>query len=261
MVDVIVNDGRDFFENVAVDESYTETLNTMAVGDGVESPSLTDSSLTNNLYESSGGNVTVSKESAVGLARFTITITGGTEVPANSEITEIAIKASDGTLVYYEVRSSPIDIDSGESKTIQVSLNLNDADIETDTAMVDAGLDHIINLAIGNETNKVSKIAVGSSTNDVSQTDSTMFDEKHRASNNESYVILAETTNVGEVDARITVSAGSDANDQVAANTDISEFGIFTDNDVLVLHETRDSIVTLENNDSKTFNIPFDIIQ
>lgn len=264
MADVIVNDGRDLLEQKAIDSNYSAVLDTVAVGDGTQSPSLTDSSLTNNLYEasSSNSNVTAEKDAGVGEMRFTIAITGDTEVPGGSDITEIGVKASDGTLFYYEVRDTAITVSTGETVTIEVVVQLEDADPgESSTAIVDEGLDKLANIVLGNSSERVDTIAVGDSTNNVSQTDTSMFSEVHRASASDSYVDISTTTTVGKPEFLITLSAGSDASDEVSGGTDVSEFGlIVSGSNTLLLHETRNT-VTLETNDSKTFSIPLNITQ
>lgn len=263
MTDIIVNSGLKFFEDVLFDQLYTETLNTVAVGDGEVAPSKSDTSLTNNLYEanSAAANVTVSRGSGIGEMVFTIEVTGGTEVPAGAELTEVAVKSSDGQLVYYEVRSTAITVATGETKILEVRITPDTATEEVESVITNGGAEVAAEIAIGNTSEKIDTIAIGDSINSVSETDSSMFSEIYRADQSTSQVTMQSTTNVGEPDILITVSAGSDFDDEVAGGSDISEFGLISgDTNTLYFHETRNT-VTLEANDAKVFNIPSKIVQ
>lgn len=262
MADRIVTVGIDAIEQVLVDDSYTETLNTIAVGNGTDSPSSTDTSLTNILYEAdtSGTNVSASAASGAGEIKYTIEVTGGTEVPADSSLTEFGVKMSDDTLVYYEVKSAGIDVGSGETKLIEIRVQPSDAGTST-TAITNVGVDLVAEMLLGNSSEKINTIAIGASSQNTAVSDTSMFDEVYRADTSNSNIDIATTTNIGKPQFVITVSAGSEFDDHVSGNTDVSEFGLISSNGTLYLHETRDNIVTLSAGDTKTFNIPLEITQ
>lgn len=264
MADVITDVGRDIIEEIVVGES-SAVLDEIAVGNATSGPSTSDTSMTSELHsaDSSSSGVSATAGTGTGELQFDISVTGGTEVPADAEITEIGIKASDGTLVYHEIRSTAIDVPSGVTKTIEVKLFVKDEDPgETGRAIIDSGRELIADILLGNSAEFINTIAVGSSTNegDVDSSDSGMFDEVYRDDDSQSNITLASTTNVGEIDAIVTLSAGNDASDEVSGGTDISEFGIFTDANSFIFHEIRNT-VTLQAGDTKTFKIPFTIVQ
>lgn len=261
MASIIPNSGLLFVENSILGEA-TATINTVALGTDTTSPSKTDTDLNGQVYSAtaSENNVVIETTQSVGEIRFSVEVTSGTEIPSNADISEFGIKASDGTLLYREVRASPISFSTGETSTIQIKLKFEDTDIEQKQAVTNSGLNRIADILLGNSTNYINIIAVGGSTNDVSQTDTVMFDELSRAGNNASNVTLESTTNVGELLAQTIISAGSEIEDQVPDDTDISEFGILTSDSVLVFHETR-APVTLRQGNQETFEIPFEIEQ
>lgn len=262
MTYVYTNDGLDFVEQAIVDDSFSSVLNTVAVGDGTSSPSETDTSLTNELYENTDGasNVTIERppQAGVGEMRATITVTGGGEVPSGSSITEFGIKADDGTLVYKEVRNSAIDFPSGVTKSVEIRFTAQDANVSSEHVITDVGNEFIANQMIGETTDYIDIIAVGDGTGSVSTGDTTLESTLYESSNSNSDVTLSPISTVGEVKAEITVTAGS--GEDVPGNSSISEFGILTDSKTLVLHEKR-TAVELEANDTNTFKIPFSIIE
>lgn len=262
MTYVYTNNGLDFVEQATTDSSFSSVLNTVAVGDGTAAPSETDTSLTNQLYEETdaASNITIERpaQAGVGEMRATITITGGTEVPAGSSITEFGLKADNGTLVYKEVRSSPIDLPSGVTKSIEIRFTTQDAGVSSEHVITDVGNEFIADRIIGATTDYMDIIAVGDGTGSVSTSDTTLESKLYESGDSNSDVTLSATSTVGEVRAEITVTAGS--GEDVAGNSNISEFGILTDSKTLVLHEKR-TAVELEANDTKTFKIPFSIIE
>lgn len=259
MVSVTPDSGLDFIENRILGET-TATLNTIAVGTGTLSPSQNDTSLSNEVYnaDSKNNNTIIESTSNTGEIRLVIQVTGGTEVPSETDISEIGVKASDGTLVYREVRSSPVTVSSGETKKVEFRLKNENEDVENKQTITNEGLDRIVDILLGNSTNYIDTIAVGDSTNNVSKTDTTMFAELSRDNDSASNVLVESTTNTGQILARTTISAGNDVNDEVPGGSDISEFGILTSDGLLVLHETRTPI-TLQSNDEKAFEIPFKV--
>lgn len=257
-----VNTGLDFFEESIIGNGFTDVMDTVAVGDGTSAPNSSDTSLSNNLFEAdtTSNNVTIERGGATGEIRVTIEFTGGVEVPADSDISEFGLKTNTGTLVYREVRDSAVNVASGETKIIEIRAFVEDAPSSGEQVITDVGREFIADRVIGDSTDSMDIIAIGNGTSNVSSTDTSMFSELYRANESSGNITLSETTTVGEIRAEITVSAGDDADDEVSADASISEFGLITGDGTLILHETRTGL-TLENNDEKTFKIPFDIIQ
>lgn len=254
--------GLDFFEGAIIDSTVTAVFDTVAVGTGTNSPSGNDTTLDNQVYQGdkSGTNVTIERGPGTGEIRTTIEITGGTEVPSGSDITEIGFFTDVGDLIYREVRSTSITVGSGESKVIEIRTFVEDVIDDDDEILTTNGLNYVANRVIGETTAVINAIAIGSGTGTVSASDTTLANEIYRGYASDSNVALTQTSNIGEVRAEITISAGSDSDDEVAAGAGISEFGLFTDTNILVFHEKR-AVLTLKNNDTKTFNIPLNIIQ
>jgi hypothetical protein len=254
--------GLNFVEEVLSDTSSTTVLDTIAVGDGTNAPSESDTSLGSELFsiDDSSNNVTVERGSGIGEIRATIEFTGGTEVPANSSIREIGFVTSEDTLVYREVRSAEITVDTGETKVIEIQAFVEDIVDNTDQIITTVGRNYVADRMVGDTTDAINTIAIGDSTGTVSESDTTLTSEIYRGVVADSNIQIESTTNAGELNVEITLSAGSDFDDEVAAGAEISEFGLLTESNVLVFHEKRE-ILTLENNDTKTFNIPFSITQ
>lgn len=256
------NDGRDFFEQAVVTNGTTPVINTILVGNGDSSPNNADTSLDNELYQNdtSSPNITITRGSGTGEIRATIELTGGTEVPSNSELIEFGFETDSSDFVYREVRGSPIDVAAGETVVVEIRAFIEDADTESEQVITDVGREFVADAVIGNTTDGLQYIAVGKGTGTVSQSDTTLNNELYRGDKANSNVEISTTSNVGDVNAEITVTAGTDPSDNVDPNSEISEFGLLTGNAVLLLHEKR-AAVTLENNDTKTFDIPLTIIQ
>lgn len=255
------NLGLDFFEELIVNTASSKQIDTVAVGTGTRSPNVNDTALDSFEYEAdtSSPNVTISRDSGMGEIRATIEFTGGTEVPADSSISEFGLKAANGDLVYREVRDSVILTESGETKVVEIRLFVDDNNTESEQVITDIGREFVADKALGLVSDELQYVAVGEGTGTVDGTDQTLDVELYRGNKTESNVELTTTTNTGVIRAEITVTAGTEQIDNVAPSSEISEFGILTDNGTLVLHEKRSAVI-LENNDTKTFTIPFSIV-
>lgn len=109
------------------------------------------------------------------------------------------------------------------------------------------------------------QVAVGSGSANLSATDTQLDVEEYRANKTDSVVTIEDSTPVGEVLIRITVSGGT----EVPAGTTITEFGIFgvDTNDApsddtedakdRLLHRELRSGITLKAGDTKTFEIRY----
>lgn len=93
------------------------------------------------------------------------------------------------------------------------------------------------------------EIAVGDGTTSPSESDTSLANELYRSNDSNSDCIVEATTNTGEVRGRITVTGGSD----VAGGTSVSEFGLFTSSGTMVYREVRDTAVTINDGENKTF--------
>lgn len=121
---------------------------------------------------------------------------------------------------------------------------------------------------------KIYEIAVGTGTNTgaVTPTNTQLQTELFRANADNGVASISATSNIGEVECKVTVSGGT----EIPAGTDVSEFGVWaidpTDstapyqngseiidaNDVMLYHEVRAG-VTIDSGDTKTFTIRFTV--
>lgn len=257
------DNGRNYVTDVVTTNDGNDVLNTIIVGNGTSSPNENNTSLENELYrnDTSSPNVVIERASGFGEIKATIEISGGTEVPSDSEISELGLETSSGTLLYREVRSSPITVSSGETKIIEIRVMISDNEVTTDTVVTDVGRGFVADAILGLSTEELTTIAIGDATGDVFPEDTTLDSELYRETKSGADVTIEPTSSVGDIRLKITVTAGTESTDDIPANSEISEFGILTNNDTLLYHEKRESIVTLENNDRKTFDIPLTIVQ
>lgn len=129
MASVITDEGRDWLKEKIFNNESDETPYIVAVGDGTNSPASGNTSLQNELYRANDddSNCTIAPTSNTGEFEWRITISGGTEVPAGTDVSEIAIISS-GTneFIYREVRSTPVTLSSGDRRTIGGQLTFTD---------------------------------------------------------------------------------------------------------------------------------------
>lgn len=126
MASVITDSGAEWLSEAAL-AVHDETAYVVAVGDGTTSPSSTDTSLTNELYRANDDDsvCTVDVTSNVGEILGRITVSGGTEVPAGSDIAEFGLFSSgSGTMLYHEVIDNPVTVQSGDRKTFEFRLDV-----------------------------------------------------------------------------------------------------------------------------------------
>ena len=100
-------------------------LNYVEVGTGTVSTESDDKSLDDGVYRApvDQGNASIESTSSTGEIRASITVSGGTEVEAGSELTELGIMTEEFDLVYREVRQA-VTIEQGERVTFEFSLSL-----------------------------------------------------------------------------------------------------------------------------------------
>lgn len=261
MVYSVTDDGLDFFAEVVTNSSFTDVIDTIAVGDGVSNPSTTDQSMQNKLYsaDTSSSNIEVKRGQSTGVIVFDITVSGGTEVPAGSDITELGFKSTSGDLLYRELRSNAETVNAGQTKTFEIIYTvLDEVPGETNTVITDVGREYIADCSIGNSNEIINTIAVGVSNTSVSSGNTAMYNEIYRDTDTANNITLETTSNVGEIDTKVSITADGA---QASAGDEISEFGILTDNSTLVMHETRNTNVTLQSGDTKAFDIPFNMVR
>lgn len=124
MASVITDEGREWQSQNLVEVSGTAQLYIVAVGTGTTSPTDSDTSLANEVYRANDddSNCTVTTTTNTGEIKGSISISGGTEVAAGTDITEFGLFAEDGsTLFYREVRSA-VTIQSGDRKTFEFKI-------------------------------------------------------------------------------------------------------------------------------------------
>lgn len=128
MAEATTNTGQDWLSEKAVGNVPNEELYIIAVGTGTTDPTESDTSLQSEVYRSNDGNTncTVDTTTNTGEIVGRITVSGGTEVPAGTDITEIGLFVDDGsTLVFREVRTA-VTIESGDRKTFEFTIVLDD---------------------------------------------------------------------------------------------------------------------------------------
>lgn len=149
MATITPDEALDWYRNLAMDEGRSQSNQArdelpydVAVGTGTAQLSSGNTQLDaqvhrNNITDS---NVSISSTSNVGEFEAAITVTGGTEVPADTDITEIGVWArdpdlpqsdftggsestndSDDVMLYRETRPA-ITVPAGNRKTIRVTI-------------------------------------------------------------------------------------------------------------------------------------------
>jgi len=121
MASITPDDGRDWIANKLFNNESDEYPYIVAVGDGTTLPASDDSSLGNEIYRANDddSNCTVELTGNTGQYLGRITVSGGTEVPANSDISEIGLFSSDGTTLLYRETRNAVTISSGDRKTFE----------------------------------------------------------------------------------------------------------------------------------------------
>lgn len=121
MAQGITNEGEKWYAEIAADN-----IQYVAAGTGSKSYSDNDTSLDNEVLRTD-----VSKLPAVVFADTSenelvasITIAGGTDVPAGTTIRELALISTDSDFVYRDVLDNPITFDAGLKRTLRFSIDL-----------------------------------------------------------------------------------------------------------------------------------------
>lgn len=121
MSSITTDSGLSWLVDFAAEQTDV-AFQSVAVGSGDTQGSLDQSALNDELYRSdiSESNSSVESTTDVGEIIIKITVSGGTEVPAGSTITEIALFLSDDTIFYLESEKN-VTVESGERITLETS--------------------------------------------------------------------------------------------------------------------------------------------
>lgn len=123
----IVTNGGDTLTAKRLIGDKTEVVDTIAVGSGTATPTQTDTALENEVYRSTTADSNVSLQltgSKAGEFIGRITVSGGTEVPAGTALTEIGLFGDQNTLVYRETFTA-VTIDAGDRKTFEFTIEVD----------------------------------------------------------------------------------------------------------------------------------------
>lgn len=115
---LVPDDGRDVVADVVASRATA-----VGVGNGTTEPTSLDTSLESELFraDESDSMVDIKTTSSPGVVRFLVSVAGGTEVSAGSEITELGVFSDDGLLLYRETRP-PTSVASGDRVTFEFDL-------------------------------------------------------------------------------------------------------------------------------------------
>lgn len=98
-------------------------------------------------------------------------------------------------------------------------------------------------------------VALGDGTSSPTESDTSLQSEIYRADDDDVNCSVNDTSNVGEVVARITVSGGTEISNPPQ---DVTELGLITTDGVLLYRETRGA-VTIESGDRQTFEFRIEV--
>lgn len=141
MTTITPDEGLDWYRDIAVpaNNARVKEVYDIAVGDGSASLSPSDSQLDNELYRGKkpDSNVNIIAKSATGVYEVSITISGGTEVAAGANITELGVWSrdpsidennvtdADDEMLYRELRPG-VQLESGDRKTFKFTITVKD---------------------------------------------------------------------------------------------------------------------------------------
>lgn len=123
MASTFTDDGEEW-----ASEIFDQNLGIIAVGTGSSSPTEGDTALDNEIYRAStsDSNVSIDVGAGVGEVVCQITVSGGTEVPAGTTITEFGLYSLDGNdFLYREVPDTGTTVASGDRRTFEFELTVN----------------------------------------------------------------------------------------------------------------------------------------
>lgn len=118
----ITDNGLEFVGDRLIGNN-SAVINTIAVGTG-QNESNSATALGNQEYSATdtSNNVEIVETDTTGEIEFAITLKGGTEVPPNTEITEIGLFTDAGTLVVIDAFSS-VTVEDGRTEEFVIPLD------------------------------------------------------------------------------------------------------------------------------------------
>lgn len=128
MESAVTTDGLEWISEAIVGDVDGAVIDTVAVGAGTETPSQSDTALGDEIYRAtdSDSNCTVEATTDTGTIIGRIAISGGTEVPAGAPISELGLFVDDGSTLVYRETLDPVVIASGNRKTFEFELTIQD---------------------------------------------------------------------------------------------------------------------------------------
>jgi hypothetical protein len=125
MSEIIPDEGLEWVTDKTFGSNPSEYAYIVAVGDGQSSPSPGDTELDNEVYRSNddSNDCTVEKTSATEITAR-ITLSGGLQIPADTDVNELGIFISDGTTLLYREVNDTVTIGSGEKQTFETIVNV-----------------------------------------------------------------------------------------------------------------------------------------
>lgn len=117
--------GERYLPNRIVKGDRAPTIDTVLVGTGTTPASVSDTNLDSQIHAGAiPADSSIEANNTVdGAIDISIEITGGIEVPPNTEITELGFETSDGDFIYREVREGTT-VAGGERLSFSVSLRI-----------------------------------------------------------------------------------------------------------------------------------------
>ena len=139
MTSIIPDEGLDWYRNKGIQDNdvTNEFVYDIAVGDGSQTVSSTDTQLNNEVYRANedGPNASIDAGNSTGKYLVEVSVTGGTEVPGGTSVTELGVWARDPSMnqsnvsdgddkmIYHEAFSGKT-VNNGETKTFTIELTI-----------------------------------------------------------------------------------------------------------------------------------------
>ena len=125
---IITNDGLKWYRDISVGDD--ENIDAVALGTGITETSISDTSLQNEVYRGTKSdiNVTIRKGDNYNEFDVYIDVTGGSQISAGTEITEIGVFAESGTsdevMIARDVFNS-VELVSGIKERFSTTIRIN----------------------------------------------------------------------------------------------------------------------------------------
>lgn len=124
MAGTVTEDGTEVFAELG-SGATSSGVEAVALGEGTSDVSETDQSMESEVHREAPETIT---KTGNGEREYSITVTGGTEVPAGTDVSEFGLfdttTADSGRMIYHEVED-PITVNDGVSQEFIVTLNLD----------------------------------------------------------------------------------------------------------------------------------------